>query len=139
MLRRVFLALAFALLASPAYAGSLRVVVDISSQTMNFLLDGSPGYSFDVSTGRKGFRTPTGTYRVQRMYQSYFSRKYENAPMPWSVFFKGGFAIHGTTDVKHLGRPVSHGCVRLHPDDAELLYGLIGAYGTAHTIIEVRA
>ena len=70
-------------------------------------------YSWPVSTARKGYVTPRGNYRPTRLHQMWYSRKYDMSPMPYSVFFRGGYAIHGTGYVKQLGRPASHGCVRL--------------------------
>ena len=67
------------------------------------------------------------------MHKMWYSSKYENAPMPYSIFFHGGYAIHGTTDVKHLGHVASHGCVRLHPDNAKMLYDLVQEYGMGNT------
>jgi lipoprotein-anchoring transpeptidase ErfK/SrfK len=67
----------------------------------------------------------------------HYSKKYDNAPMPHSIFFKGGYAIHGTYDVRKLGRPASHGCVRLHPDDAAVLYEIVEYYGMENTVIRI--
>ena len=78
------------------------------------------GFSIDtigaVSTARRGYRTPVGKYRPTRLERMWYSSKYENSPMPYSIFFLGGYAIHGTYEVKRLGRAVSHGCIRLHPE-----------------------
>lgn len=114
-------------------AGHLSISIDITTQQM-IVADGDDTiYSFDVSTGRKGHATPTGHFRPIRMNQIWYSSKYENAPMPWSIFFHGGYAIHGTTDIKHLGHVASHGCVRLHPDNAKALYALVQQYGMGNT------
>jgi lipoprotein-anchoring transpeptidase ErfK/SrfK len=99
--------------------------------------DGIPAYSWAVSTARRGYRTPVGTYRPTRLHKMWYSKKYENAPMPHSIFFRGGYAIHGTYYVKSLGRPASHGCIRLHPDNARTLYDLVRAYGSGSTQIVV--
>lgn len=138
MLRRILLSLAFALFALPAFASEIYVVVDISDQTMSVKVDGSLKYTFDVSTGRKGYTTPTGAYGVERMHKKYFSKKYDNAPMPYAIFFHGGYAIHGTTDLKRLGRIASHGCVRLHPDNAKALFALVKEVGSDNTRIWVK-
>ena len=108
-----------------------RVVahVDLSSQRMTVTRGGTHLYSWPVSSGRKGYRTPTGTYRVGRMHKRYFSRKYDGAPMPYAMFFRGGYAIHGTNAIKRLGRPASHGCVRLHPANAATLFSLVKRHG----------
>ena len=90
-----------------------------------------------MSTARKGYHTPRGTFRAVRTAKIYYSKKYENAPMPNSVFFHYGFAIHGTYYVKNLGRPASHGCVRLSPANSAALYGLVNRYGTKATRITI--
>jgi hypothetical protein len=138
MLRRVLLVLAFGVFAGPAFASSVSVLVDLSDQTMVVKVNGFIEYVWPVSTGRKGYRTPTGTYRPVRMYRDYYSKKYDDAPMPYSIFYSGGFAIHGTQYVRSLGRPASHGCVRLHPANAALLYDLVQDYGRASTTIRIR-
>ena len=139
MLRRVFLSLAFALFVSPVFASDVYILVDISDQTMVVRVDGQVRHTFDVSTGRKGYSTPTGAYGVTRMYRKYHSKKYDGAPMPHSIFFHGGYAIHGTTDLKRLGRIASHGCVRLHPDNAKTLFALVKEIGSENTKIWVKS
>jgi len=78
-----------------------------------------------------------GEYRVQSMVRMHYSSLYNNAPMPWSIFFHGNYAIHGTTQTEALGEPASAGCVRLHPDNAETLYNLIQDHGRADTRIRI--
>lgn len=124
------------LLSVPARAGVVANI-DLSSQRMTVSVNGVPRYSWPVSTARRGYVTPTGTYRPQRMYRSYFSRKYYNSPMPHSIFFRGGYAIHGSYAVNQLGRPASHGCIRLHPGHAATLYGLVQSYGSGNTLIRI--
>jgi len=138
MFRRVLIALFFVLLASPAFAGGIAVVVDVSQQTMSVSIDGIPQYTWAVSTARKGYHTPHGSFRPTRMAAVYYSKKYDNSPMPHSVFFTGGYAIHGTESVRALGRPASHGCVRLHPANAALLYSLVEEYGAGNTSIRIQ-
>ncbi|ADH88386.1 ErfK/YbiS/YcfS/YnhG family protein [Ancylobacter novellus DSM 506] len=116
---------------------SIVAQINLSRQRMEVTVDGVPRYSWPISTARRGYRTPVGSYRPQRMYRRYFSRKYDNAPMPYSIFFNGGYAIHGTTDLKRLGRPASHGCVRLHPSNAATLFALVKEYGAGNTRIIV--
>jgi lipoprotein-anchoring transpeptidase ErfK/SrfK len=111
--------------------------IDISEQTMTVLENGRVAYSWRVSTARKGYRTPVGTFRPTRLHKMWYSRKYDNAPMPHSIFFYGGYAIHGTDQLKYLGRPASHGCVRLHPANARVLFNLVKAYGSGSTRIVV--
>jgi len=139
MLRRILFGLLLALLASPALASNVAIVVSISEQKMFVSVDGEPSLEFAVSTGRKGYATPVGRYGVERMYRKYNSKKYDNAPMPYSIFFHGGFAIHGTTDIKRLGRIASHGCVRLHPDNARMLFELVKDAGAGNTTIRVMS
>ena len=104
---------------------------------MSVIIDGAPRYRWRVSTGRPGLGTPGGTYHPQRLAQRWFSKKYDNSPMPHSIFFIGGIAIHGTYETAGLGRPVSHGCVRLNPANAALLFGLVQREGMGATTIMV--
>ena len=90
-----------------------------------------------VSTAGKGYRTPTGQYRPTRMHRMWYSRKYDNSPMPHSIFFRGGYAIHGTGSIKRLGTPASHGCVRLHPKNAARLFALVREAGARNTSIVI--
>lgn len=119
----------------PAAAGTVTARIDISSQTMRVYVDGWQKYSWPVSTARKGYRTPVGQYRAQRLEKMWYSRKYDMSPMPHSIFFKGGYAIHGTNAIKRLGSPASHGCVRLHPDNAAALFSLVRQHGMGNTQI----
>src|SRR5690606_9350814 len=82
-----------------------------------------------VSTARNGYHTPRGSYRPTRMHRMWYSKKYDNAPMPHSVFFRGGYAIHGTNHVRSLGRPASHGCIRLAPGNASAFYSMAREVG----------
>ena len=129
--------LLFWALTSPALAGELEAHIDLSDQEMTIRLDGRTLYSWPVSTARAGKFTPIGLYHVQSMKRMHYSSIYNNAPMPWSVFFAGNFAIHGTNQVDRLGTPASAGCVRLHPDDAEVLYRMVLEYGRANTLIHI--
>ena len=121
----------------PAYAEDLTIVVDISDQTM-YVETPTDYFEWDVSTGRKGYRTPTGIYQPYRLAKMHYSRKYDNAPMPHSIFFNGGYAIHATDAINKLGRPASHGCVRLHPKNARWLFQLVKDYGTENTTIYIQ-
>ena len=125
-------AAAFFGLAAAAEA-RVQIRVDLGSQTMH-VESGQGEYDWPGSTGRAGYRTPTGAYRSQRMYEMTYSRKYENAPMPHAIFFYGGYAIHATYATGALGRPASHGCVRLAPENAETLYDLVKHEGAAIVI-----
>lgn len=131
-----------ALLALPFLSAPVRaeVVVRVSksSQTMQVWVNGDYAYEWPVSTARKGYSTPSGNYRPQRLEKRWFSRKYDNAPMHNAVFFHGGYAIHGTSHVGQLGRPASHGCIRLAPGNAAELFSLIRQYGPQRTRIMIR-
>lgn len=119
----------------PAQPAEVQVHIDISSQSMAVRVHGFPYGYWKVSTARSGYYTPRGTYSVKRMARVYYSKKYDNAPMPNSVFFLGGYAIHGTGHVRALGRPASHGCVRLAPQNAAALYALVQKHGPGRTRI----
>ncbi|HEY0918915.1 L,D-transpeptidase [Devosia sp.] len=139
MLRRLLIVLLVALATvSPVLARQLLVTVDISEQSMRVGVDGDTWYRWDVSTGRKGYRTPRGTFHPVRLERMWYSTRYDSAPMPHAIFFFHGYAIHGTTETRSLGRPVSHGCIRLHHDNAAELYALVRRVGRANTIIRVR-
>lgn len=111
--------------------------IDISSQTMHVKVNGWFYGNWRVSTARAGYSTPQGSFRAQRMARIYHSKKYDNSPMPYSVFFYGGNAIHGTNHVNALGRPASHGCVRLAPTNAAAFFELVEQYGLSRTKIVV--
>ncbi len=111
--------------------------IDLSDQTMTVYVDEKLSYEFKVSTGRRGYGTPTGQWNAGWLSAYHRSKKYHNAPMPWSVFFHGGYAVHGTTEVRRLGRPASHGCVRLHPANAKIFYQLVREYGKGNTLVSI--
>lgn len=121
----------------PADAATVEARISLSNQRMQVSVNGVRKYNWAVSTGRSGYGTPTGSYRPQRLERSWYSRKYNNAPMPHSVFFRGGYAIHGTTAVKQLGSRASHGCVRLAPGNAATLYSLVSKYGMGNTRVVI--
>ncbi|MDR3422681.1 MAG: L,D-transpeptidase [Xanthobacteraceae bacterium] len=123
--------------ATRADAG-VRVEVDRASQTMSVIVAGEHVYTWRVSTGRAGWVTPPGVFHPQFMAARWFSRIFNNAPMPHSIFYSGPFAIHGTTDIARLGRPASHGCVRLSPADAATLFALVQKEGMQNTTIVVQ-
>lgn len=120
-----------------AKAGSLLAEIDISSQTMTVSEYGRVIYRWKVSTARRGYHTPRGSYRPIRLNRMWYSHKYHNSPMPHSVFFHGGYAIHGTYSTRYLGRPASHGCVRLHPSDAATFFAMVKEAGPSNTRIVV--
>ena len=133
----VFVAIATLFFSLPADAASVEAKISLSNQRMYVSVNGVRKYSWAVSTARSGYRTPTGTFRAQRLVRMHYSSKYDNAPMPHSVFFYGGYAIHGTNAVGSLGRPASHGCVRLAPGNAATLYSLVSKYGMGNTRVIV--
>lgn len=121
-----------------AMAPQLIVRVDVGDQVMRVYAEGRLLHTWTVSTGRSGHDTPRGSWTPYRMHTMWHSRKYDNAPMPHSIFFHGGYAIHATPYVKRLGRPASHGCVRLHPDNAKELFALTKEYGRASMRVIVQ-
>ncbi len=123
--------------ASTQARAEVVVQIDKSSQRMAVSVDGTTRYNWPVSTGRSGYGTPSGVFQPQSMARHYFSRKYYNAPMPHAIFFYYGFAIHGTNDLARLGGPASHGCVRLHPSHAAMLFALVARQGPQNTRIEI--
>jgi lipoprotein-anchoring transpeptidase ErfK/SrfK len=125
------------LCAAPVLAGQVEARIDLSDQEMTVFLDEVALYRWPVSTARAGKFTPVGLYSVQSMKRRHYSTLYHNAPMPWSIFFSGNFAIHGTNQTGRLGTPASAGCVRLHPENAETLYNLVLENGRANTLIHI--
>ena len=124
-------------LAAPAQA-AIVVNIDKSAQRMTVAVDGATRYVWPVSTGRAGYDTPNGTFKVNRMDADHLSQEWDNAPMPHTMFFDlHGHAIHGFFDVKHLGSPVSHGCVRLAPANAAALFALVQGQGMSQTTVVV--
>jgi len=121
-----------------ASAASLVARIDVSAQVMTVSLHGDVIARWPVSTARKGYVTPRGSWKPTRMHRMWHSRKYDMSPMPYSVFYHGGYAIHGTNYVKSLGRPASHGCVRLHTSNARDFYNLVREVGRKNTRIVVQ-
>ena len=129
------LLIAAMLISTPA-AAQTDITISKSHQLMQ--VDSDQGtYQWRVSTARKGYYTPTGTFHPYSLQLMHYSKKYDNAPMPHSIFFSGGYAIHATPHVGNLGRPASHGCVRLHPEHAAELYGIVSR-DRADTRITIR-
>jgi L,D-transpeptidase-like protein len=145
-------AIAFAsalIVESSSVAANVLISVNKNTQQMSVSINGVPRYEFSVSTGRAGYGTPNGTYRPQWMAKSWFSKEYYNSPMPHSIFFHRGYAIHGSYEINRLGGPASHGCIRLHPENAETLFAVVQregmpatkivVYGNNPTIVQRRA
>ncbi len=118
-------------------AAKLVAKVDVSSQTMTVLHRGRVIYRWKVSTARRGYVTPRGQWRPKRMHRMWHSRKYDMSPMPYSIFYHRGYAIHGTNAISRLGSPASHGCVRLHTSNAARLYSLVKQVGPGNTRVVV--
>ncbi|MET3612335.1 lipoprotein-anchoring transpeptidase ErfK/SrfK [Rhizobium aquaticum] len=137
ILAGVTFAAAFAATVSSSYASSLVAQVNLSKQTMTITENGFVRYEWKVSTARRGYSTPVGSYSAKSLDIDHRSRKYHNSPMPYSVFFKGGYAVHGTNEVRNLGRPASHGCVRLHPQNAATFFSLVKDAGLSNTRIVI--
>jgi L,D-transpeptidase catalytic domain len=120
-----------------AKAGVL-ITIDKSAQSMGVSVDGVQRWNWPVSTGRRGYDTPSGSYRPFRMEPAHFSREWDSAPMPHSIFFtRIGHAIHGTYESAYLGSAVSHGCVRLSTANATQLYELVKAEGLSNTRVVI--
>lgn len=137
-----YFALIFALLCgmfvtTQQASAAVEARISLGSQRMVVTVDGAKAGEFVVSTGKKGYRTPVGDYQPTRMHKKYYSRKYHNSPMPNSIFFNGGIAVHGTNEVARLGKPASHGCVRMHPKDAAQLFSLVQTHGMGNSRIVV--
>ena len=132
------LAAVFTLPIASAARADIVINVDKSAQQMTVAVDGAQRYVWPVSTGRPGYDTPNGTFKVNRMDADHYSQEWDNAPMPHTMFFDlHGHAIHGFFDVKHLGLAVSHGCVRLSPANATVLFDLVKAEGMSNTSVTV--
>jgi lipoprotein-anchoring transpeptidase ErfK/SrfK len=115
-------------------SSAVLVNVDKTNQKMTVFLDGIKKYEWPVSTGKAGYSTPSGTYTATSMNEIWYSKQWDNAPMPHSIFFmKDGHAIHGSNDMKNLGYPASHGCVRLSPGNAAVLFALVAKNGMQNT------
>jgi hypothetical protein len=139
---RLITRLGAALVAVVALGGIARADILISvnklSQRMVVTVDGAKRYNWAVSTGKMGYATPSGSYRPFRLEKTYFSKEFDDAPMPNAIFFTArGHAIHGTYSTRWLGRAVSHGCVRLAPGNAALLYSLVQKEGLGHTRVVI--
>lgn len=131
-------ALVLGISTSPAAAfTSVTAKVDLSDQQMTVFVDGRLRYTWDVSTARRGKITPVGEYSAQFLSRYHRSSRYHNAPMPFSIFFHGNYAIHGTDQISRLGSPASAGCVRLHPDNASILFDLTKQVGNDNLHVKI--
>lgn len=120
-----------------ALADRLVARVSISTQTMKVYHEGRHLFTWPVSTAKMGKITPTGVYAPEFLSKNHRSSLYNNAPMPFAIFYDGHYAIHGTDQIKRLGAPASNGCVRLHPDNAKILFGMVKAEGMENMRVEI--
>jgi hypothetical protein len=133
------LLLSLTFLAAEASAKRVEIIISKISQKMTVKVDGQTEYVWPVSTGAPGYETPSGSYRPFRMEKDHFSKEWDDAPMPHSIFFtERGHAIHGSYYVRSLGRRASHGCVRLAPENAQTLFSLVGEVGMSNTRVTLR-
>jgi L,D-transpeptidase catalytic domain len=133
--RLAAIALALLIVSARVPAGAaVLITINKSTQQMTVDVDGATRWTWPVSTGRLGYDTPSGRYTAFRMEADHFSKEWDDAPMPHSIFFTPqGHAIHGYLDTRNIGRPASHGCVRLEPDNAAKLYALVEEEGLPNT------
>ena len=131
-------AAALALPCASAASANIFIAINQGTQRMLVTVDGVTRYDWPVSTGRAGHGTPNGVFKINRLDADHHSKEYEDAYMPDSMFFDlNGHAIHGFNDVPHLGMAVSHGCVRLAPANAAVLFSLVKQEGMANTTVQI--
>lgn len=121
----------------PAALAEIRIDVNQTTQKLVVTVDGIQRYDWPVSTARAGYSTPNGIYHPKHLEQTWFSKEYYGSPMPHSIFFHGGYAIHGSYEINRLGKPASHGCIRLNPAHAATLFKLVKAEGMSQTTIAI--
>lgn len=125
------------MLASGAARADVVAHISVARQQMTVSVDGVPLHTWPVSTARRPYATPKGSFRPIRMERKWYSRKYHMSPMPYAIFFYYGFAVHGTNETRFLGRPASHGCVRLPTSAARELFMLVKQHGMRNSRIVV--
>jgi lipoprotein-anchoring transpeptidase ErfK/SrfK len=133
IMRQAVVASAFFLTFGATANATVQIHIDLSSQRMQ-VNSSSGSYNWPVSTARSGYYTPRGSYAPISLQRMHYSRKYDMTPMPHSIFFRGGYAIHGSYATRSLGRPASHGCVRLAPGNAARLFSMVQAEGARISI-----
>ena len=139
MRARVLLPVLLALLASTSAQAAVQIDINKDTQTMTVAVDGVTKYRWPVSSGLPAHETPNGSYKTFRMEADHYSKEWDDAPMPHAIFFtRSGHAIHGSPHIQRLGMAVSHGCVRLSPDNAATLYSLVQKAGMKNTTVTVR-
>src|SRR5215208_1468494 len=139
-LRLAPLVLAATVALSDTATASVLVTVNKATQRMTVSVDGETWYSWPMSTGMKGYATPAGSFRPFRLEEEHYSKEWDDAPMPHSIFFTpAGHAIHGSNAIRRLGSPASHGCIRISPANAARLFELVRAEGLGNTKVVVSA
>src|SRR3954454_18278004 len=124
--------------AATAASADILIAIDKSTQHMLVTVDGAQRWDWPVSTGRSGYSTPSGSFTPFRMEEDHYSKEWDDAPMPHSIFFtKLGHAIHGTLESRRLGVAASHGCVRLAPANAAKLFALVKEEGLTKTKVVI--
>jgi hypothetical protein len=135
-MRSLVVAFAGLMLFATGARANVAITVDKNNQQMTVAVDGVERYHWPVSTGIPSYETPNGSFRTFRMEEDHFSKEFDDAPMPHSIFFtKIGHAIHGTESEGRLGTPASHGCVRLSRANATTLYELVQREGVLNTTV----
>lgn len=138
VLRTIIAAVLGLLTMLPAARAEILIAIDKGTQSMTVSVDGHRRWLWPVSTGRIGYTTPAGSYRAFRMEEDHYSKEWDEAPMPHSIFFtRQGHAIHGTYETRRLGSPASHGCVRLSTQNAAALFALVRQRGVTNTQVVV--
>ena len=132
-----FVAICFLLSGLAPVKAEVVVNISKSQQRLAVVVDGAETYRWPVSTGLRGHETPAGAFHPTRLERHWYSRQYSLTPMPWAVFFHRGYAVHGTMEAYNLGHVASHGCVRLRPDNAAILYSLVRRQGISNTKVVV--
>ena len=135
LIMKLLLAVGVILAPESRASAFVQIDVDLTSQTMHVRSGSGETYVWPISSGRRGYATPRGVFRPRALYLMVHSAKYGNAPMPHSIFFYGQYAIHGTDAVGHLGRPASHGCIRLAPGNAAVLFAMVQSQGAQVRIV----
>jgi len=130
----IFLAMICGFFIAAQPASAVNIAVDLTGQRIHVSSANGENYDWPISSGRSGFSTPHGSYRPTSLQRMHYSRKYHMSPMPYSIFFHGGYAIHGTYSTAELGRPASHGCVRLSPANAAQLFSMVQREGARISI-----
>lgn len=138
-MRWFLIALTLILSLGPAHAGEERLLakVSISEQVIRIYHEGRHLYTWPVSTAKAPKITPKGSFTPEFLSRNHRSSLYNNAPMPYAIFYRGNYAIHGTDQIKRLGNPASKGCVRLHPDNARILFQMVRDEGMQNTRVVI--